>query len=263
MHHISSARLRSLLPGVAVVMALAATSGDAAVRTIAYDNVHIAVTDPDAAKAWYIRHLGAVERDDGLIYFGDTLVRLVRTDVVQPSEGSVIDHIGLSYDDLDAKMSELDAAGATIVSAARDVPGLFKLGFVVDPWGVKIEVVEDPEWPDFHHAHLRVPDPEATLAWFEDKIGGTREQLKGRIEGLRYGGVWLLAAASEGDTPVPSSERAIRNVAWAVPDLEAAAAEFKEKGVTVVSEPRPYQDLTYAFFLDTNGISVELLQHGQ
>ena len=47
-----------------------------------------------------------------------------------------------------------------------------------------------------------------------------------------------------------------------VSDLEAATAEFKRKGVTVVREPRPYENLTYAFFLDPNGISVELLQHG-
>jgi catechol 2,3-dioxygenase-like lactoylglutathione lyase family enzyme len=244
-------------------LGLHVATGQAAVRTLAYDNVHVAVTDPAAAKEWYVTYLGATERDDGLIYFGDTLVRLVSTDTVRPSAGSVIDHIGLSFVDLEATVAHLREGGATVEGEIRDVPGLFKLVFFEDPWGVRFEGVEDPEWPDFHHVHLRVSDPEATLAWFENTLGGTREQLKGRIDGLRYGGVWLLAAGAEGDVVVPSTDRAIRNVAWRVPDLEAATAEFKRMGVTVVSEPKPFQNLTYAFFLDPNGVRVELLEYGQ
>jgi catechol 2,3-dioxygenase-like lactoylglutathione lyase family enzyme len=60
----------------------------------------------------------------------------------------------------------------------------------------KIEVVQDPELVGFHHVHLRVPDPAATLQWYQDMFGGERASLKGRIDGLRYGGVWLLAAGS-------------------------------------------------------------------
>ena len=48
--------------------------GDAAVRTIAYDNVHIGVPDPAEARAWYIKYLGATEGPGGGLYIGKTLI---------------------------------------------------------------------------------------------------------------------------------------------------------------------------------------------
>ena len=50
----------------------------------------------------------------------------------------------------------------------RDVSGLFKLGFIEDPWGTRIEVVQDPQKLGLHHVHLRAPDPDATLAWYKE-----------------------------------------------------------------------------------------------
>ena len=246
-----------------VMVATFMVGGDAAVRTIAYDNVHIGVPDPAEARAWYIKYLGATEGPGGRLYIGKTLIALVRAESAGPSVGSVIDHIGVSYADLNAKMRDFEMGGAKVLTAPRDVPGLFKLGFIEDPWGVKIEVVEDDEWPGFHHIHLRVPDPVATLAWYEEMLGGTRDKLKGRIDGLRYDGVWLLAADSHGEKLAPSGDRAIRNVAWTIADIDDAAATFKSKGVKTLIEPRPIRDLFYAFFEDPNGVSVELLQRPQ
>ena len=199
-------RNAGLVAGLFMVAFL--TAGHAAVRITGYHNVHIAAPDPDAAVAWYVEHLGAVKTASGAphVMVGDTLIAFQPTDEVRPSAGSVIDHIGLSVGDLEATMQALDGSGATVVSPVRDVPGLFKLAFIEDPWGAKIELVEDAEWPGFHHVHLRVPDPAATLTWYETMLGGAREKLKGRIEGLRYGGVWLLAADSDGETVAPSAE---------------------------------------------------------
>ena len=84
------------------------------------------------------------------------------------SVGSVIDHYGISVPDIEAAMKKLDGSGAKILSPVRDDTGLFKLAFIEDPFGVKVELVQDAEWPGFHHIHLRVPDPTATLAWYEN-----------------------------------------------------------------------------------------------
>ena len=70
---------------------------------------------------------------------------LLENDKAQPSTGSALDHIGFSFADLDAKMKEFDAAGIKVVTPVRDVAGLFKLGFIEDPWGTRIEVVQDPD----------------------------------------------------------------------------------------------------------------------
>jgi catechol 2,3-dioxygenase-like lactoylglutathione lyase family enzyme len=228
------------------------------VETLGYHNIHISVPDPAAARAWYSEHLGAADRD-GVIYFGEMRVSIVRSPEVRRSEGSVIDHIGISYPDVVAKTAELEAAGATVLSEPREAPGFFEFAYIEDPWGVKIELVEDSEWPGFHHIHLSVSDPTATLDWYEEMFGGTRDSLRGRLDGVRHGGIWLFANGSGDEMRAPSQERSLWSLGWIVPDLDAATEALRKTGVPVTTEPTPYQDLTYAFFLDPNGVSVELL----
>jgi catechol 2,3-dioxygenase-like lactoylglutathione lyase family enzyme len=149
-----------------------------------YDHVHFGVPDPLKAVEWYAKYMGgqpgpAGEPGDRLL-FGKIRFIFLKTDNPLPSAGSAIDHIGFSFSDLDAKMKEFEAAGIKVVTPVREVPGLFKLGFIEDPWGAKIEVVQDPETLGFHHVHLRAPDPEATLKWYLDMFGGERTKLKGQ-----------------------------------------------------------------------------------
>lgn len=248
---------------VALVAIAGMAVGDAAVRITGYHNIHIGAVDPDAAVAWYVKHLGAVETPNPAthVMIGDTLIAFQKVDTVEPSVGSVLDHWGLSVPNLDATMVALEGSGATVISAAQDVPGLFKLAFIEDPFGVKIELVQDPEWPGFHHVHLRVPDPAATLAWYEALLGGVREQLKGRIEGLRYDDVWLLAADSGDETLAASGERAIRNIAWGIADMDEADAAFKAAGAPTLVEPFSVNEFVQvAFYQDPDGVSVELLE---
>ena len=248
---------------VALVVVAGMAVGDAAVRITGYHNIHIGAVDPDAAVDWYIKHLGAVKTPTPAthVMIGDTLIAFQKVDTVQPSVGSALDHWGLSVPDLDATLEALDGSGASVLSPAQDVPGLFKLAFIEDPFGVKIELVQDPEWPGFHHVHLRVPDPTATLTWYETLLGGAREQLKGRIEGLRYDGVWLLAADSGGETLAASGQRAIRNIAWGIADMDEADAAFKAAGAPTLVEPFAVNEVVkVAFYQDPNGVSVELLE---
>jgi catechol 2,3-dioxygenase-like lactoylglutathione lyase family enzyme len=132
-------------------------------------------------------------------------------------------------------MKELAAAGVKVVTPAREVAGLFKIAFVEDPWGVKIEIVQDPETLGFHHVHLRGPDPNAILAWYQETFGGERTKLKGRLDAVKYGDVWVLA--QQGDA-TPSAGHAIDHVGWRVTDLDSKLTELKAKGVKVTGEPR-------------------------
>ena len=47
--------------------------------------------------------------------------------------------------------------------------------------------------PEFAHVHLRGPDPAAALAWYVSQFGGKTDKLKGQIDGIQYGDVWILA----------------------------------------------------------------------
>ena len=228
------------------------------------DHIHLNVPDQAQAVAWYQKHFGGqptTEAPDRLM-FGDTRLIFLKNANAQPSTGSAIDHIGFSFADLDAKMKELDAAGVKIVTPVREVQGLFKLGFVEDPWGTRIEVVQDADKLGLHHVHLRGPDPAAVLAWYKEKFGGESAKLKDRIDGVRYGGVWLLA--QRGDA-TPSEGHAVDHFGFRTADLDAVARGFKAQSVKFTTEPRPLKlaggaTVHYAYIEGPAGAKVELVQ---
>ena len=168
-------------------------------------------------------------------------LRSRRTETAKPSAGSAIDHVGFSVADIDATMKQLQTAGAKVLNPVRDIEGLFKVGFVEDPWGVKLEIVQDPETPGFHHIHLRVADPEASLKWYVDTFGGERGKLKGRIDAVKYANpnVWLLA--QKADDAGPSQGRAIDHLGWAVSNVGAKVADLTAEGGEP-TEPRGGQE---------------------
>src|SRR3954466_1463877 len=199
---------RSIVASLAMLMAVA---GSAAAQTAVMpilDHIHLNVPDQAKAVEWYQKYFGGTpmsEAPDRLM-LGDTRLIFLKNDKGQPSTGSALDHLGFSFADLDAKMKEFEAAGIKVVTPVRDVPGLFKLGFVEDPWGTRIEVVQDADKLGLHHVHLRGPDPNAVLAFYKDKFGGETGKLKGRIDGINLSGVWLLV--QRGDA-VPSEGHAV------------------------------------------------------
>ena len=218
-------------------------------RSADYDHVHITSASPVQAVAWYARHMGCeplIDRSDAADCYGVEVVF-----VAQPtsggSQGTGVDHIGFSFRDVTAKMAQLEAVGVRGSgvrlqrnpdgSTLRDVPGLFKLGFIFDPWGTKIELVEDPDTLGFHHVHLSASDPEATLAWYRDVMGGEPASLKGRLDGLRFDGVWFLVSAYPEGAPGTTVERAIDHVGFVVDDLDTAAVALRQRGVVFEQEP--------------------------
>jgi len=231
-------------------------------QTAPYDHVHLSVPDPAKAAEWYIKYMGGAKGPGANeVSFGSILLMFRKAEGAAGSAGSVIDHIGFSFSDLDAKMKELQTpeAGAKVTMALRDVPNLFKLGFIEDPWGVRIEVVQDTETPGLHHIHLRGADPEALMKWVSENFGGERAKLKGRIDALKYGPVWVLAQKSNEETAA-SNGRAIDHLGWRAANLDKAAAELKTKGTKFTMEPRAYGSLRIAFIEGPAGLKVELVQ---
>jgi lactoylglutathione lyase len=228
------------------------------------DHVHLNVPDQAKAVEWYHKNFGGApmtEAPDRLM-FGDTRLIFLRNDKGQPSTGSALDHLGFSFADLDAKMKEFDAAGIKVVTAVRDVPGLFKLGFIEDPWGTRIEVVQDPEKLGLHHVHLRGPDPVATLAFYKEKFAGENAKLKDRLDGLKLSGVWLLV--QRGDA-VPSEGHAIDHIGFRTTDLAAKTTELKAQAVKFTTEPRPLKlasgaTVNFAYLEGPAGAKIELVQ---
>ncbi len=249
----------------AVMMMVAAT--DAFAQTEfknMVDHIHLAVPDQATAVEWYRKHFDGQPTAEGLerLTFGETRIIFQRNATAKPSLGSAIDHVGFSVVDLDATMKSLEADGAKVVTPAREVAGLFKLAFVEDPWGVRLEIVQDPAKLGLHHVHLRAPDPGAALAWYAATFGGAVGKMKERIDGINYGGVWILV--QKGET-TPSAGHAIDHLGFRPTNVDAAVAALKTKNVKVTTEPRPLTlpsgaSMRLAFIEGPEGARIELVQ---
>lgn len=259
-------RSPAMLAGIA--LALGWSSPDALhaqfPETMMYDHVHMAVPDPPAAAAWYQRHFGGdpIDGRNERTLIGTTRFIFRMEANPRPSEGGAVDHLGFSFVDLDAKLRELEADGARIASPRRDVEGLFPLAFVVDPWGTRLELIQDPQHLGFHHIHLRNPDPEATLQAYLNLFGGVRTTMRGRLDGIYYpGNVWLLVTRGEG---FPTAGTSIDHLGWRALQSDPKREELTRKGSTVTSGPN---ELTFDngtirfFFIDgPYGVNIEIVQ---
>ena len=256
------------LTSLAAVAALLMLPTTARAAEPTYHHVHLTAPNAVEAAAWYIEHMGCEDfgRAGACQVGGVQIIWFER----EPSDGSVgsgVDHIGFSFRDLAAELEGWKAAGVTILNDMREIDGLFKLAFVEDPWGTKIEVVEDHEDLGFHHIHLRSPNPDETLAWYQNIFGGVTDQMKGRLKGLRYGRVWLLVGRQRDDEAAREATqgRALDHLGWAFTDLNAAAAEIRSKGVEFQLEPRPFtnplgQDMLISFVVGPDGVRIEIVQ---
>jgi lactoylglutathione lyase len=250
-----------------IALAAALVTLPSVARAADYHHVHLAAPNVAEAVQWYVTHIGctAMTRPDAC-QIGTTQLIFANRKPDAGSQGSGVDHIGFSFPDLAAKMRAFEAAGVKVLTPAREVPGLFKLGFIEDPWGTRIEVIEDRDSVGFHHIHLLSTAPDATLTWYQNVFGGQVDRLKGRLDGLRYGTVWLLVErVDEGQTLAATQGRSIDHLGFAFPDLDAAAAEMKKKGVAFQTEPRAFtnaagQNMKISFVVGPDGVRIEVVQ---
>jgi predicted enzyme related to lactoylglutathione lyase len=264
---------RFVLTALLSPMALLAPASAALAQqqaTFPYDHVHLNVPDTAAAANWYEKNFGGkriTEAPDRLMYGSTRLMFLRKADAL-PSAGSAVDHIGFSVADIDAKFTEFAANGVKITTPVRDLPGVFKLGFIEDPWGTRIEVVQDPELLGLHHIHMRGPDPEAIFTWLLQKFGGQRTQLKGRLDGIKYSApgfsdMWILVQRGEA---TPSEGHAIDHIGWrSSGPLADTVNGLRTKGVQVTSEPRPLPlpngpTINFSYVAGPAGAKIELVE---
>ena len=159
-------------------------------------------------------------------------------------------------------MKPFENDSVKITTPARDVPGLFPLAFIEDPWGTRLEVVQDSAGLGVHHIHLRRTDPAAMLAWYSAQFGGPWDKLKDGLDGIDMSGVG--SSRQRGDA-VPSPGHSIDHIGFRPLDVDAAVALLKTRNVKIAAEPRP---LTFpngvtarlAFAEAPDGVRIELVQ---
>ena len=233
---------------IAVIALLGAAPDSARAADANPQQIYITTSGPSEGVRWYSQHMKCEAIPDRPDAAKCGPVELVF--MAQPTQGSTqgtgLNHISFSFADLRAKMAELEkvGVGGTGVrlqrfadgSTLRDEPGVGKHGFIFDPWGTRIELVEDPQHVGFHHIHLSAIDPAATLTWYHKAFGGKPAKYKGQVEGLQFNGLWVLASRQEEGKPATTEGRAVDRVAFVVADAAKASADLRKQGSTILSE---------------------------
>ena len=249
-----------------LVLGIWAAVPSPAVAQSDYHHMHLTVTDAEDAAQWYVTHMGCdpVEGRADRALCDSTYFFFFARDPEGPSAGTGVNHIGFSFDNLDAKAASLEASGISLEGdGVRDVPNLFKIAFLTDPWGTRIELVEHDGFDGFHHVHLSSPNPSETLAWYQEMFGGERTRMQNMIDGMLYGGeVWLLVSQAREDV-APTEGRAVDHLGFSFPNLDSAAAELKQKGVSFTVEPREIESPTsrkISFVTGPDNVRIEVVE---
>lgn len=122
----------------------------------------------------------------------------------------------------------------------------------------------------WEHIHLRSPDPEATARWYQDNLDAEiirtpQPDGSDRVDLLLGGTQKVFIAPSRADKPAAREPSApyfgLEHMGLTVPDLDAAAAGLKAKGVRFELEPSSIRPgLRIAFIRGPENVSIELLQ---
>ena len=241
-------------------------------------HIHIALNNASEAVRWYEEHMACeatAGRNDAVLC-GTTEIAFIEGSTQGGSQGTGVDHISFSVVDLTAKMTELENVGVRGSGVrlqrfddgalVRDIPGLFKIAFIFDPWGTKIELVEDTDTLGFHHIHLNSVDPVATLQWYGEVLGGTPAALKGMLNGLQFDDVWILVSAYTDGRPGLTRGRAIDHIGFEVADLDQAAEQMSQQQVQFRQQPMVPENARssarQAFIQGPDGVTIALVEPG-
>ncbi len=115
---------------------------------IAFHHIHIATTDPETLRAWYVKTFGGTAgvRNGFLAakFPGGEVDFIKVATAPAPTKGRALDHIGFEVKGLEAFCKKLEADGMTFDMKYREIPQLdgLKIAFILDPVGTRIELTE-------------------------------------------------------------------------------------------------------------------------
>ena len=144
----------------------------------------------------------------------------------------------------------------------HDVPGVWREAVIEDPWGVRLELVQDPELIGFHHVALRAADPEASLAWYTREFGGERTKIRGKVDAVKYGNMYVVIRQGADEPLEPGY--GVNHIGFAVNGIDASAVRLKADGVKFSLEPRDKLNQyghRIAYVVGPSDVKIELVQH--
>ena len=258
---------------LAALTAVLCSSVTARAAESTYHHVHIRASDPKAAAEWYTQYMGGSRLGDSAVQMSSAYLFIFPAKLggvdgspnpggdLKGSEGTASDHLGFSFEDPDAKMEEFKSAGIEILQEVRDVQGKFKYAMIMDPWGTKLEIMEDPELYGFHHVHVVSKDPQKAITWYQEIFGGEITTYKGQssLPSIRYGGMWLMISKTDKDLE-PMWYRSIDHLGWGFKELAKEMARFEERGEKIPVKMYDYRGTNIAYIESDEGALIELVE---
>ncbi len=211
-----------LLHSVLAVLLLArrrssrrATPGGQRGRLVATGHVHLTVSDVEKAKSIWLA-FGAKEIKSGklqALQFPGIYVMITQGAPTAGSGGSVIDHIGSPL------RTSRSTSRSSSTTARGSPPRTRTWGLVIGelPEGVLVEFRSEPGIAgpiEFHHFHLKSPDPDALQAWYLDTFGAEKSTRMNLPSAVVPGGRVDFLKTAAGQTTAPSKGRAIDHIGF-------------------------------------------------
>ena len=178
------------------------------------------------------------------------------------SQGSVIDHFGIAVEDVAATVARAREMGAEVTDEPRVGITASTIAFIVDPWGARVELLEDPVYTGVNHVHMMASDADSVHDWFLEVFGGEDipARGKGQFHTILYGDLWVQISQVPAGAASPSRYRSIDHIGFRVPSLEAFRATLEASGYApyLVRPNPPGSDLM--FFEGPEGIHFEIAE---
>ncbi len=233
-------------------------------------HVHLAVTDVDAHKQFWISVMGGTLVKNGpleLIRFPGVFIMLRKAEAAAPQAGSIVNHFGFIVKDFPAALARWKAAGLPIEPTENP-----NEVYVVAPDGIRLEVYGEPAVPtpvSMNHIHFYPTDIPAIKAWYVKVFGanpGRRPCIAciskpAMIEADDLPGVNLSFSQGK-NPPLPTKGRSLDHIGFEVANLEAFVSSIEAKGIKIEAPIRqvPNTTVKVAFLTDPWGTYIELTE---
>jgi catechol 2,3-dioxygenase-like lactoylglutathione lyase family enzyme len=232
-------------------------------------HIHLAVTDVDAQKEFWISAMGGTLVKNGpleLIQFPGVFI-LLRKAEASPSAGSIVNHFGFIVKDMPGALARWKAANIEIEPTENP-----NEVYVHAPDGIRLEVYGEPALPtpvSMNHIHFYPVDVPAIKSWYVQAFGanpGRRPCVAclsnpRMIEADDLPGVNLSFSQATA-APLPTKGRALDHIGFEVDNLEAFVSDLDAKGIKIEAPIRsvPGANLKIAFLTDPWGTYIELTE---
>ena len=245
---------------------------------IVYGHHHIAATDINAHKKFFIDALGGTAGTFGpnkveIVKFPNVLIFFRTQRPTGGTKGTTVNHIGFSVPDLKKAVARIKANGYPMITRSEvaatqkvvddiaPVNANTSIAFTMGPDDVKVELVEQKQQTvpiALHHVHFFGPKNTEMQAWYA-KVFGAKPRTGGNFPAADLPGVALNFSPSP-DPVVGTSGRALDHIGFEIKDLEAFCKKLEAMGIklAVTYRTAPGIGLGVAFVTDPWGTSIEL-----